>query len=159
MLRYANRYVIHANRRLGYFPEPDAYGNASKGRRAQIWRRSMVWAAADRRQGMGGGHRPGAPGAPAIYEAQRIPGLPQTPMYARALAEADLRLADDARDKVVEATLEPILEALPKVESPQDDGHGHNYRPEILVATGRQPPKGRHVWHRREGVRLPLSFL
>ncbi len=32
MLRYANRHVIHANRRLGYFPEPDAYGTTSKGR-------------------------------------------------------------------------------------------------------------------------------
>ena len=26
MLGYANRYVIHANRRLRHFPEPDAYG-------------------------------------------------------------------------------------------------------------------------------------
>jgi Domain of unknown function (DUF5753)/Helix-turn-helix domain len=41
-----------------------------------------------------------------IYEAQRIPGLPQTMDYARALAEADPALADDdARDRVVEATL------------------------------------------------------
>ena len=32
MLRYANRYVIHANRRLGYFPEPDAHGPARRGR-------------------------------------------------------------------------------------------------------------------------------
>jgi hypothetical protein len=65
MLRYANRYVIHANRRLGYFPGPDAYGKASRGRRAPLWKRSTVWAAADRRQGMGGGHKPGTPGAPA----------------------------------------------------------------------------------------------
>ena len=65
MLRYASRYVIHANRRLGYFPEPDAYGKAARGRRAPLWRRSTVWAAADRRQGMGGGHRPGTPGAPS----------------------------------------------------------------------------------------------
>ena len=65
MLRYANRHVIHANRRLGYFPEPDAYGKAAKGRRAPLWKRSTVWAAADRRQGMGGGRKPGTPGAPA----------------------------------------------------------------------------------------------
>ena len=65
MLRYASRYVIHANRRLGYFPEPDAYGTTAKGRRAPLWKRSTVWAAADRREGMGGGHKPGTPGAPA----------------------------------------------------------------------------------------------
>jgi hypothetical protein len=56
--------VIHANRRLGYFPEPDAYGT-NAGRRAPLWKRSTVWAAADSRQGMGGGHKPGTPGAPA----------------------------------------------------------------------------------------------
>ena len=65
MLRYASRDVIHANRRLGYFPEPDAYGPASRGRPAPLWKRSTVWAAADGRPGMGGGHRPGTPGAPA----------------------------------------------------------------------------------------------
>jgi hypothetical protein len=32
-LGYANRYVIHANRRLGYFPEPDSYGKAARSRR------------------------------------------------------------------------------------------------------------------------------
>ena len=64
MLRYISRYVIHANRRLGYFPEPDAYGT-NAGRRAPLWKRSTVWAAADSRQGMGGGHKPGTPGAPA----------------------------------------------------------------------------------------------
>jgi hypothetical protein len=64
MMRYANRHVIHANRRLGYFPEPDAYGTTSKGRRAPLWKRSTVWAAADSRPGMGGGHKPGTPGAP-----------------------------------------------------------------------------------------------
>jgi transcriptional regulator with XRE-family HTH domain len=41
-----------------------------------------------------------------IYEAQRVPALLQTVNYARALAEADPALADDdARDRVVEATL------------------------------------------------------
>jgi hypothetical protein len=65
MLRYASRYVIHANRRLGYFPEPDAYGPARRGGPSPLWKRSTVWAAADRRLGMGGGHKPGTPGAPA----------------------------------------------------------------------------------------------
>jgi hypothetical protein len=65
MLRYSSRDVIHGNRRLGYFPEPDAYGTTAKGRRAPLWKRSTVWAAADRRVGMGGGHKPGTPGAPA----------------------------------------------------------------------------------------------
>jgi hypothetical protein len=65
MLHYSSRDVIHANRRLGYFPEPDAYGTTSKGRRAPLWKRSTVWTAADSRKGMGGGHRPGTPGAPA----------------------------------------------------------------------------------------------
>ena len=51
MLRYASRDVIHANRRLGYFPEPDAYGTTSKGRRAPLWKRSTVWTAADNREG------------------------------------------------------------------------------------------------------------
>jgi hypothetical protein len=55
MLRYANRKVIHANRRLGYFPEPDAYGPASRGRPVPLWKRSTVWAAADARPGTGGG--------------------------------------------------------------------------------------------------------
>jgi hypothetical protein len=65
MLGYANRNVIHANRRLGYFPEPDGYGAGSRGPRAPLWKRSTVWAMADARPGMGGGHRPGTPGAPA----------------------------------------------------------------------------------------------
>ena len=65
MLRYSSRYVIHANRRLGYFPEPDAWGPAARGRPAPLWKRSTVWAAADRRPGIGGGHKPGTPGAPA----------------------------------------------------------------------------------------------
>jgi hypothetical protein len=65
MLRYANRNVIHANRRLGYFPEPDAYGAGGRGPAAPLWKRSTVWAMADARPGMGGGPTPGAPGAPA----------------------------------------------------------------------------------------------
>jgi hypothetical protein len=64
MLRYSGRDVIHGNRRLGYFPEPDGYGTTSKGRRTPLWKRATVWAAADSRKGMGGGHRPGTPGAP-----------------------------------------------------------------------------------------------
>jgi hypothetical protein len=64
MLRYANRHVIHANRRLGYFPGPDAYGTTSRGRPSPLWKRSTVWAAADSRVGVGGGHKSGTPGAP-----------------------------------------------------------------------------------------------
>jgi hypothetical protein len=63
MLGYANRNVIHANRRLGYFPEPDGYGKGSTGPRPPLWKRSTVWAMADGRPGMGGGHKPGTPGA------------------------------------------------------------------------------------------------
>lgn len=60
MLKYASRHVIHANRRLGYFPEPDAHGTTSRGRLAPLWKRSTVWAVADARKGMGGaGRRPG----------------------------------------------------------------------------------------------------
>jgi hypothetical protein len=65
MLHYSGRDVIHANRRLGYFPEPDDYGTTARGRRAPLWKRSTVWDAADRRPGVGGGHLPGTPGAPA----------------------------------------------------------------------------------------------
>jgi transcriptional regulator with XRE-family HTH domain len=46
--------------------------------------------------------------APRIwaYEAQRIPGLLQTPAYARALAETDRSLKDDAaRNRAVEAAI------------------------------------------------------
>ena len=79
MLRYASRNVIHANRRLGYFPEPDAYGPASRGRSAPLWKRSTVWAAADSRPGMGGGRKPGTPAKPHPYAGdQRL---------ARVLAE------------------------------------------------------------------------
>jgi hypothetical protein len=65
MLGYSSRDVIHASRRLGYFPEPDAHGRTAKGRAAPLWKRSTVWATADNRKGMGGGHPPGTPGAPA----------------------------------------------------------------------------------------------
>ena len=65
MMGYSSRDVIHGNRRLGYFPDPDGYGTTARGRRAPLWKRSTVWAAADNRPGMGGGHRPGTPGAPA----------------------------------------------------------------------------------------------
>jgi transcriptional regulator with XRE-family HTH domain len=42
----------------------------------------------------------------AVYEGQRVPGLLQTPAYARALAETDPFLADGAlRDRTVEAVL------------------------------------------------------
>jgi hypothetical protein len=67
MLRYAGRDVIHANRRLGYFPAPDAYGPSARGRPAPLWKRSTVWAAADRRPGAGGGRTPGAQAKPYPY--------------------------------------------------------------------------------------------
>ena len=67
MLRYSSRDVIHANRRLGYFPEPDAYGPARPGRSAPLWKRSTVWAAADRRPGVGGGRKPGSRVKPYPY--------------------------------------------------------------------------------------------
>jgi hypothetical protein len=63
VLGYANRDVIHANRRLGYFPEPDDYDVARNGRRSPRWKRSTVWDAADARPGKGGGHKPGTSGA------------------------------------------------------------------------------------------------
>jgi hypothetical protein len=68
MLRYASRDVIHANRRLGYFPEPDEYVPPRRGHRsAPRWKRSTVWAAADGRPGAGGGRKPGTPGRPYPY--------------------------------------------------------------------------------------------
>lgn len=65
IMGWSGRDVVHHNRRLGYFPEPDAWGTASNGRPAPLWRRSTVWAAAGTRKGMGGGHKPGTPGAPS----------------------------------------------------------------------------------------------
>jgi len=67
MLRYASRDVIHANRRLGYFPAPDAHGPARRGRSAPLWKRSTVWAVADRRPGAGGGRKPGTQAKPYPY--------------------------------------------------------------------------------------------
>jgi hypothetical protein len=65
IMGYKGRSVIHSLRALGYFPEPDAYGVASNGRRAPLWKRSTVLAAADSRQGKGGGHKLGTQGAHA----------------------------------------------------------------------------------------------
>jgi hypothetical protein len=67
MLNYAGRDVIHANRRLGYFPEPDAYLPSPGGRTGPRWKRSTVWAAADGRPGAGGGRKSGMPGKPYPY--------------------------------------------------------------------------------------------
>ena len=67
MLRYSGRGVIHANRRLGYFPEPDDYAPARQGRPTPLWKRSTVWAAADRRPGQGGGRKPGTQVKPHPY--------------------------------------------------------------------------------------------
>jgi hypothetical protein len=67
VMGYANRQVVTANRRLGYFPEPDGYGPAPRGRPSPLWKRSTVWAFADGRPGRGGGggRKPGTPGIPA----------------------------------------------------------------------------------------------
>jgi hypothetical protein len=65
IMGYRGRNVIHSNRRLGYFPEPDAYGPPANGRPVPLWKRSTVWAVADARTGKAGGHLPGTPGAPA----------------------------------------------------------------------------------------------
>jgi len=65
IMGYRSRNVIHSNRRLGYFPEPDQYGPPVNGRPVPLWRRSTVWAVADGRTGKAGGHKPGTPGAPA----------------------------------------------------------------------------------------------
>ena len=67
MMGYSGRNVIHANRRLRYFPEPDAHGPARRGRPAPLWKRSTVWAAADRRPGVGGGRTPADPPRPHPY--------------------------------------------------------------------------------------------
>ena len=49
----------------------------------------------------------------AAYDAQQVPGLLQTPAYARALAETDPSLADDAaRDKAAEAVIARQLAIL-----------------------------------------------
>lgn len=42
ILRYSSHYVINTNRRLGYFPEPDAHAPARRGRPVPLWRRSTV---------------------------------------------------------------------------------------------------------------------
>ena len=65
IMGYRGRNVIHSNRRLGYFPEPDQYGPPVNGRPVPLWRRSTVWAVADGRTGKAGGHKMGTPGAPA----------------------------------------------------------------------------------------------
>jgi hypothetical protein len=65
ILGYASRRVIHANRRLGYFPQPDDHGTARNGHRAPLWKRSTVWAVADGRVGVGGSRKPRVPHGPA----------------------------------------------------------------------------------------------
>ena len=64
IMGYSSGSVIHANRRLRRFPEPDDHQPAPRGRPSPRWRRSTVWAVADARQGKGGGKPEGTPGAP-----------------------------------------------------------------------------------------------
>jgi len=65
IMGYRSGNVIHSNRRLGYFPEPDQYGPPVSGRPVPLWKRATVWAVADGRTGKAGGHKVGTPGAPA----------------------------------------------------------------------------------------------
>jgi hypothetical protein len=58
ILGYSNRDVVHANRRLGYFPDPDSYERVPTGRPSPRWKRSTVWAVADGRVGQGGTREP-----------------------------------------------------------------------------------------------------
>jgi transcriptional regulator with XRE-family HTH domain len=61
-----------------------------------------------------------------VFEAQRVPGLLQTPSYARALAKSDPFLRDDAaRDRAVEALMSRQQAVL----------HGER-RPEIHLVVG-----------------------
>ena len=65
MLRYASRYVIHANRRLGYFPEPDAYGPGPPGPAHPAVEALHGLGRGRPPPGQGGGRKPGTPGPPS----------------------------------------------------------------------------------------------
>lgn len=65
ILGYANAHVVNANLRLGFFPEPDQVTTLPSGRGRRRWKRATILAWADSRQGPGGGHPAGSPGAPA----------------------------------------------------------------------------------------------
>jgi len=116
MLRYANRYVIHANRRLGYFPEPDAYGPAPRGPQSPLWKRSTVWAAADRRPGMGGGRKPGTTVKPYPYAGdERLASV-----LAELQAGAEPSAADRAEEwRVSRRTAERIIRSARTVSQGQ----------------------------------------
>ena len=86
----------------------------------------------------------------AIYEAQRIPALLQTPAYARELAEADPGLADSqARDRAVAAMLARQKAIL------------SDRKPEIAVIIGeaalRQEVGGRDVLEGQLGLLAGIS--
>ena len=65
MMGYASRDVIHANRRLRYFPEPDAYGTTARGRAPRCGSDRLCGPRPTAAPASGGGHKPGTPGAPA----------------------------------------------------------------------------------------------
>ena len=65
MLRYSSRVRDPRQPPPRLLPRARRLREGRRGRRAPLWKRSTVWAAADRREGMGGGHKPGTPGAPA----------------------------------------------------------------------------------------------
>jgi len=86
----------------------------------------------------------------AVYEAQRIPALLQTPAYARELAEADPGLADSqARDRAVAAMLARQKAIL------------SDRKPEIQVIIGeaalRQEVGGRDVLEGQLGLLAGIS--
>lgn len=88
ILRYKNGHVIHSNRRLGRFPEPDAHGTTVKGRAAPLWKRSTVWAVAGRRVPPGGGRPEGSPGpAQKAHPYEGDPRLAQVTAILRSGAE------------------------------------------------------------------------
>ena len=70
------------------------------------------------------------------YDAQRVPGLLQTPAYARALAETDPSLHDDAaRDQAAEAVLARQQAILDEARAGAAPGH----RAGGPAPAGRQP--------------------
>ena len=83
VMGYANRHVVTANRRLGYFPEPDEYGRLPGAAPPAV---EAVHSVGVRRhrpgQGGGGGRKPGASGVPA-----KPTGMRATSGWTASLAE------------------------------------------------------------------------
>jgi hypothetical protein len=111
IMGYSSGSVIHANRRLGRFPEPDGHQPAPRGRPSPRWRRSTVWAVADARRKAGGGKPEGAPGAPR--KAHPYEGDPRLETALRVLRSGEGRDAAvlAAEWGVSQSTAERILRA------------------------------------------------